>query len=144
MKKLTKNFDFNEFMVSKKYPKTAKKMLIDDHKFDNLYYLCKFILQPIRDKFAVKMKVNSGYRDRHLNGLVGGVGNSLHLEGKAADITVENKNQLFEIYKYAKHELRDTTSQLILYIDDKTNEPIFIHFGLADYARPKLITKKRI
>lgn len=43
-------------------------------------------LQKLRDKLGVAVIVTSGYRCPDKNKLVGGVANSLHLTGQAADI----------------------------------------------------------
>jgi len=51
----------------------------------NLAYLCHMVLQPLRDRFG-PIRINSGYRCPELNGAVGGVKNSQHMRGEAADI----------------------------------------------------------
>lgn len=62
---------------------------------DNLVRLVENVLDPLRQAYGKPIKVNSGYRSKALNKAVGGVSNSQHLEGKAADITggstTENK-----------------------------------------------------
>lgn len=45
-------------------------------------------LQVIRDYFAAPVTINSGYRTSKYNTEIGGVENSQHLLGKAADISV--------------------------------------------------------
>lgn len=44
------------------------------------------MLQKIRDKFGFPIKVNSAFRSPAVNAAVGGVANSAHLSGLAADI----------------------------------------------------------
>ena len=51
----------------------------------NLAYLCHMVLQPLRDRFG-PIRINSGYRCPELNEAVGGVKNSQHMKGEAADI----------------------------------------------------------
>ena len=51
----------------------------------NLAYLCHMVLQPLRDRFG-PIRITSGYRCPELNRAVGGVKNSQHLRGEAADI----------------------------------------------------------
>ena len=46
------------------------------------------ILQCVRDHFGKPVTINSGYRTRYYNAKVGGVTNSQHLKGTAADIVV--------------------------------------------------------
>ena len=50
--------------------------------------LCQCCLEPTRQHFGLPILVTSGYRCSMLNRLVGGVANSQHLEGEAADITI--------------------------------------------------------
>ena len=49
-------------------------------------FVCK-VLDPLRERWGVPIYVNSGYRCPALNRKVGGVPNSYHLRGMAADIT---------------------------------------------------------
>lgn len=53
---------------------------------ENLRYLCRTTLQPIRDGLGFPLRVSSGYRSPELNRLVGGATTSQHLSGQAADI----------------------------------------------------------
>jgi len=46
-------------------------------------------LQVIRDEIGKPIKINSGYRSPEHNKSVGGVKNSMHVKGKAADITIQ-------------------------------------------------------
>ena len=56
----------------------------------NLQRLCVLVLQPLRDFLGEPVYINSGYRSKRLNARVGGVLNSRHLLGKAADIHCDN------------------------------------------------------
>ena len=62
--------------------------------------LIEQLLDPIRAAWGGPITVNSGYRSPELNKKVGGVSNSQHLKGEAADITVgsqEANKQLFDL-----------------------------------------------
>lgn len=48
--------------------------------------LLGFYLDSVREEYGHPIKVNSGFRSRAVNEKVGGVKNSAHLEGLAADI----------------------------------------------------------
>lgn len=52
---------------------------------DALRALCENILEPLRHRFGA-IYISSGYRCRRLNNAVGGVMNSQHMRGEAADI----------------------------------------------------------
>ena len=84
--KLSNNFRLGEFTRSD----TAKRLNIENEcssveQVLNLAYLCHMVLQPLRDRFG-PIRITSGYRCPELNSAVGGVKNSLHLRGEAADI----------------------------------------------------------
>lgn len=53
---------------------------------ENMKRLIETTLNPARERFGAAIYVNSGYRSRRLNRRVGGVGNSYHLTGRAADL----------------------------------------------------------
>ena len=57
----------------------------------NLQYLCQQVLEPLRLWADQPVIINSGYRCSRLNQLVGGVTNSQHLTGEAADIRLPDK-----------------------------------------------------
>ena len=64
--------------------------------------LCGKVLQPARNLYGGAIQVNSGYRSQAVNKAVGGVRNSQHILGEAADITVNNREEnkrLFEIIR---------------------------------------------
>lgn len=54
---------------------------------ENLRALCTEVLEPLRKRVG-RVIVTSGYRCQELNRAVGGVWNSQHLKGEAADIFV--------------------------------------------------------
>lgn len=56
----------------------------------NLTALVDNVLDPLREAYGHPIRVTSGYRCRELNSAVGGVSNSQHLTGEAADITAGN------------------------------------------------------
>ena len=85
--KLSEHFTLREFVVSR----TAMVNNIDntptDEAVERLRQLCTHVLEPLRRRFGV-IRVTSGYRCAELNRLVGGVKNSQHTLGEAADLHV--------------------------------------------------------
>lgn len=79
---LTKNFYKIEFESSDGFP-MPKTVL------DNIIVLANNI-QNVRDFLNEPILINSGYRSKEHNRIVGGVNNSQHLLGKAADIAMKN------------------------------------------------------
>lgn len=60
---------------------------------DNLQYGVDMILDPLRRLYGQPIKINSGYRCEQLNKLVGGVPNSWHQVGNAADIHISSAEE---------------------------------------------------
>lgn len=79
--RLSKNFWKSEF-DSKDGAEMPKEVLFNIQKLANQ-------LQVLRDYLGKSIKVNSGYRSPKHNKSIGGVKNSQHLLGKAADIVVK-------------------------------------------------------
>lgn len=79
--RLSKNFSLDEFK-SKDGAPTPPEVL------ENLQSLAKN-LQVLRDYLEKPIKINSAYRSPEHNKSVGGVANSQHVKGKAADISIE-------------------------------------------------------
>ena len=53
----------------------------------NIEHLVHCVLDPIRERWGLPIRITSGYRCPELNAEVGGVEDSYHMEGCAADIT---------------------------------------------------------
>ena len=103
--KLTKNFSLEEMYRSD----TAQRCGIDnkpqtEEVVENLRALCTEVLQPLRDHLGKPVVVSSGYRCKDLNKKVGGVENSQHLKGEAADIKVRDREELIDVMRYIMDE----------------------------------------
>lgn len=86
------NFCYSEFTASR----IAEGFHIDNNipsKYVrlNIHALVTLLLQPLRDACGHALKVNSGYRCKKLNDLVGGSKNSQHTKGQAADCAILSK-----------------------------------------------------
>jgi zinc D-Ala-D-Ala carboxypeptidase len=94
MIQLAKNFSLEEMIESP----TAREHNITEQfnppqeVIDNLRDLCSNLLQPLRDVLG-PLHISSGWRCERLNKLVGGVPDSWHLIGCAADIDRGMDNQ---------------------------------------------------
>lgn len=58
---------------------------------DNLIALVGAVLDPLRLFYGKPIHISSGFRNKETNRAVGGVSNSQHLRGEAADIDTGNK-----------------------------------------------------
>ena len=87
--RISKNFTLDELLASA----TAKqKGIINAPGIVEVCNLCALVhnvLQPLRDAMNEPIKIGSGYRCTRLNNAVGGVGNSQHTKGEAADLCID-------------------------------------------------------
>ena len=88
---------------------TATKKGIDNTpnaaQVKNLEALIDNLLDPIREQWGAAIYVTSGFRSVALNKAVGGVANSHHLGGYAADLTVKSQagnKALFDMIRRSK------------------------------------------
>jgi len=82
-----------------------------------LHVLVEQLLDPIREAWGEPITVSSGYRCKELNTLIGGVKNSHHMLGCAADIIAGNRadhRRLFKLIQQMRGEGRIKFTQLIL------------------------------
>jgi uncharacterized protein YcbK (DUF882 family) len=79
--KLTKDFNRSEFDCNDG-SEMPKEVFLNIQKLANQ-------LQALRDSLGVSITVNSAYRSPSYNKKIGGVSNSQHVLGKAADITAK-------------------------------------------------------
>ena len=67
----------------------------------NLTYGCLLLLEPARLEVG-PILINSGYRNQRVNALVGGVKNSQHLQGCAADIRPRDPQQFQRLVAFLR------------------------------------------
>jgi hypothetical protein len=82
---LTQDFSLEELCRSQAADRSSIDNTPNDEQVANLLALCENVLQPLRDLLGESIHIDSGFRNPVVNALVGGVANSQHLEGKAAD-----------------------------------------------------------
>lgn len=82
-----------------------------EKEVSNLRALCQHVLEPLRRRFGV-IRITSGYRCPELNQAVGGVANSQHMRGEAADVHCSSLEQAQRMFDYAEAHL--PFDQLIL------------------------------
>lgn len=83
---LSKNFRLSEFISSGFATKYQIDNTPNEEELQNIQTLVTTVLQPIRDEFGEPIIVSSGFRCERVNNGVGGVKNSDHRFGAAADI----------------------------------------------------------
>lgn len=130
MKKI-KYFKLSEFINSS----TANRLGIDNipsfEVVDNLNRLADY-LDGIRAKFGKPILISSGYRCPMLNKAVGGVVNSQHLKGLAADLVCSDMEKLLSIIRETKG-----FDQLITE-HNKGSKTYWIHVSVAPvFGKPR-------
>jgi hypothetical protein len=85
---VTMHFTIEELFASE----TAKAKGIDNkpnvQQIICLVYLAAYVLEPLREAMKEPIKISSGFRCERLNRAVGGVSNSQHMNGQAADLNI--------------------------------------------------------
>lgn len=126
---LSKNFTLEELI----YSDTANQYNIDNTPsqeiIDNLTRLANEVLQPIRDKYNKPIIISSGYRCEELNAKVGGVSNSAHKYGLAADLDVGGINENKELFLLIKKMIDNNEIEVDQLINE--NHYKWCHIGLS-------------
>ena len=108
---LTANFSLAEMVKSETALRRDMDNTPGETEIGNLKLLCERVLQPVRDHFAMGVKVNSGFRHPEVNAAVGGSRTSDHCKGLAADIEIPGVPN-YELAEWIRDNLEYT--QLIL------------------------------
>jgi hypothetical protein len=101
--RISKNFTLEELTASA--TAKAKGIRNEPGQTDivNLCGLVHKVLQPLRDWWGKEVKIGSGYRSLALNRAVGGVSNSQHMKGEAADLCIDgDMNKARSWFQYIK------------------------------------------
>jgi len=90
---ISKNFTLEELTASA--TATTKGIRNNPGQTDiiNLCALVHKVLQPLREAMGHPIKIGSGFRSLALNQAVGGVSNSQHMRGEAADLCIDGDIQ---------------------------------------------------
>ena len=89
MTPITPHFCLDEFIKSDTAKAKGISNLPDTRAVVNISALCINVLEPLRVAMGHPVKIGSGYRCPALNKAVGGVSNSQHLTGQAADLCID-------------------------------------------------------
>lgn len=100
----------------------------------NLVYLCAYVLEPLRVAMNEPIKIGSGFRCQALNKAVGGVYNSQHMKGQAADLCIDGDIQKGrKWFNYIKNHL--PFDQLIWEHNSKGTYWVHVSFVFPDFGR---------
>lgn len=119
----------------------------NQEQVDNLILLINNVLDPLREAYGKPINVSSGFRSVALNAKVGGVSNSQHLYGQAADIVVYVKNANGEnvVSKEENKKLFILAQELRLPFDQLIDEYNFqwVHISFSKSRCRRQIIYKR-
>ena len=104
--RLSAHFKLVEFLNVKKYP--DNKPTLQD--VANMTYGCIMLLEPARQVVG-PIIISSGFRNSRVNRQVGGVANSQHLIGQAADIRPQDPAKFQSLVDFLKSS--EYTDQLL-------------------------------
>lgn len=130
--KLSKNFTLEELVFSITANNQGIVNTPNAEAKKALKRLAVEVLQPIRDAWGQPVIVSSGYRCPRLNAAVGGVKNSQHVLGQAADIKAVNPSdngKLFRCIRWLVQQKKIKVGQLIWEYGSKSN-PKWVHVSL--------------
>ena len=121
--RLSKHFKLTEFLNLQKHPDNLPTPQV----LFNLKYGCQYLLEPARQVVG-PIIINSGFRNPRVNALVGGVKNSQHILGQAADIRPNDPTQfqrLVDIFRACP------------YTDQLLTGPGWLHISWEPFAEPR-------
>ena len=131
---ITMHFTIEEMYASD----TAKRLGINNkpstQQMINLVYLCAFVLEPLRVAMGKPINISSGFRCPQLNKAVGGVYNSQHLKGQAADIDIQGDMAFGrKIFEYIRDHL--PFDQLIWEHNKSGTYWVHVSFVFPDFGK---------
>lgn len=85
---LTPHFKLSEFTKSSTASARGIPNVPNKEQVSNLKALCVEVLEPLRQWYGKTIIIGSGFRCPALNKAVGGVSNSQHMKGEAADLHI--------------------------------------------------------
>lgn len=101
----------------------------------NFQLLAEKVFEPIREHFAVPIKISSGYRSAALNKAIGGAASSQHCSGEAIDIDMDGTSITnAQIFNYIKDNLN--FDQLIWEFGTKSN-PDWVHVSYESTGKQR-------
>jgi len=121
--RLSQHFQLSEFLNLEKHSDNLPTPQV----LFNLKYGCQYLLEPARREVG-PIIINSGYRNEAYNREVGGVRNSQHLLGQAADIRPKDPRQFQCLVDFLR--ACDYTDQLL-------TGPGWLHISWTPFSSPR-------
>lgn len=132
--RISKNFTYDEMVYSATAERLKLPNIPNDTEKAKLIKLVTEILQPIRDKWGSPIIVTSGYRSEVVNKAVGGVRNSQHRLGEAADVKIGSKAQNKALFNFIYDMVKKGEIQVGQLIDEYGYS--WVHVSLPRQGKP--------
>ena len=142
------NFTLAEFIRSDTAARRGIDNTPDFDDVDRLEELVEKFIQPLRSAYGKPIIVSSGYRCERLNRAVGGVSNSVHIKGWAADLQISGNIAKFnEFVEFVKRWVKEKNIQFDQLLIENSGRTYWLHVGLrsnngAQRRQVKTITVK--
>lgn len=122
--RLSQHFTLAEFCNLQKYPANVPST----QQIVNIAYGCLLLLEPARQAIGCPILINSGFRNADVNAQVGGVKNSQHQQGCAADIRPKDPAKFQRLVSFLK--ACEFTDQLL-------TGPGWLHISWNPFGTPR-------
>ena len=110
---------------------------------ENVVALADEVLGPAREALGEAVTVNSGFRCPIHNSYVGGVSNSQHIRGQAADITAGSPEKNLKLARIIARQGK--WDNMILYVNEPGSlAPRFIHVSYNRYGNNRKTIFKQV
>ena len=138
MTPITSHFCLEEFTASATAKAKGIANLPTQQAVVNITALCISVLEPLRKWWGKEVKIGSGFRCKKLNTAVGGVYNSQHLTGQAADLCIDgDKTKGVKWFEYIRRNL--PFDQLIWEHNSKGTYWVHVSFNAQGKNRRQVI-----
>jgi hypothetical protein len=141
---LSKNLALAEVTRSETAKRKGISNMPTPEHIENFKKLAENVFQPIRDHFAVPIRISSGYRSKELNTAIGGSLSSQHCQGEAIDIDMDGTSITnAQIFNYIKDNLN--FDQLIWeFGTDKNPDWVHVSYESTGKQRKQILVAKRV
>ena len=100
---LSEHFSLSEFTKSITAERLGIRNQPSYEQVLAMRHLCREVLEPLRQHYGAPIRITSGFRCEALNKAVGGVGNSQHMDGEAADLSVPSEEVARDWFQWLAH-----------------------------------------
>ena len=124
--RLSPHFKLSEFTKSITAERLGISNKPDYEQVLAMRQLCREVLEPLRQYYGKPIRITSGFRCPELNEAVGGVGNSQHQYGEAADLSVPSEQVARQWFQWI---VRNTDFDQLLFEHSRRLKNRWLHIS---------------